>query len=211
MAWSNVECVGGHAIEGSGGRLRHDVGVTPEAAAANDHGAILELKWLTGAATGRAAQDIWKLALSRSTVPEGTAVRAYLALSGAMGPVKDTLAGLRNIGLTLRWSPAGTGTDWPKPSSLNLGKAIATPVGSGALRNLLKHGDHFRNPPDCWTKLRASLRWRWYQRVDCFRESEAVAWRFLLWELDHWAVGANSQLDWTTVLAANNVRCNAAV
>ena len=206
MSWSSAPCVGGHPISGSGRPLQHDVGLSGDQMDSNDNGAILELKWLTASAVTAVAQDIWKLAVTRTTMPEGRATRTYLAIGGDMKAISGTLSGLRNLGLVLRWSPAGRGSDWPKSSSINLSKAIATPTGSKALRQLLARGDHYRAPPACWARLRASLRARWYRSVDEFMGSEALAWRFLVWELDHLNIGG-ATLDWNILLPRKGVIC----
>jgi hypothetical protein len=204
--WTAAPCVGGHPISGSGRPLQHDVGLSGDPMDSNDNGAILELKWLTASAVNAVAQDIWKLAITRTTMPEGSATRSYLAIGGDMNAIGGTLSGLRNLGLELRWSPAGRGSDWPRPSSIDLSKAIGTPTGSKALKQLLARGDHFREPPVCWARLRASLRARWYRRVDEFMGSEALAWRFLVWELDHRNIG-DTTLDWSTLLPHKGVIC----
>ena len=206
VVWSNVECIGGHAIGGQGRPLQHDIGLSPEVGDTNDAGAILELKWLTGTGTETVAQDIWKLALSRSVMAEGRAVRTYLALGGSMAAVSNTLSGLRNLGLTLRWSPAGRGGDWPAPSGLDLDQAIRTRIGSRALHSLLRRGTHVRTPPRCRARLRASLRSRWFRSIDELRESEGAAWRFLLWELDCWGA-SKSELDWEVLLPTQRIAC----
>lgn len=125
-----------------------------------------------------------------------------------MDDMSHTLAGLRNIGLVLRWSPAGRGNDWPQPSILDLGRAFQVPLGRKALQTVLARGKHVRTPPECWRRLRASLRCRWFRRLDKFRGSSALAWRLLLWELDHrgGAVG-NGRFDWTGELNHAGIRC----
>lgn len=206
--WNDADCIGGHAINGPGRRLQHDVGLHPEPNAANDSGAAVEIKWLTASAASNVAQDIWKLALARSTANEGSALRTYFLIGGSMDVIASTTTGLRNIGLPLRWSPAGRGKVWPRPSILELGSAFDAKVGREALLRLLRRGEHVRTPPACWSKLRASLRWRWYRRVGAFRNSPRVAWRLLLWELDHRSVGANT-FDWDEEMEHHNVSCTA--
>lgn len=206
VSWTAAGCVGGHSIAGSGRPLQHDVGLSGDPEDPNDNGAILELKWLTSAGVSAVAQDIWKLAISRGTSPEGSATRSYLALGGDMRAISNTLSGLSNLGLALRWSPAGRGSAWPRPSSINLSKAIDTPIGSDALKRLLARGDHFRSPPACWAELRASLRARWFRSVGEFMGSSALAWRFLVWEFDHRNIG-DTTLDWDMLLPSKGIVC----
>jgi len=206
VGWDAADCVGGHAINGAGRPLQHDAAVAPEPGYASDAGMALEVKWLTRTSPKSVAQDVWKLALSRSNTAELSALRTYLAVGGTMSDLSSTLTGLRNIGLDLRWSAAGAGADRPRPTTLDLSRTVATPMGAAALRELLKRGQHFRNPPACWQKLRASLRWRWVSRVETLRESDAVAWRIVVWELDHRTMG-NSLIDWSSVMPEKGIVC----
>lgn len=206
VSWTDQDCIGGHPIPNQGRPLQHDVGVTAEANSPDDAGLVLELKWVEKAETGLVAQDIWKLALSRSTLPEGGAVRGYLVIGGTMDGVSGTLTGLRNIGMDLRWSPAGRGKNWPSPSTIDLGRAIKSSVGAEAFRKLISKGKHYRSPPACWSKLRASLRHRWMRGTDDFRSASGVKWRYLVWELDHRTLGA-TEINWNDELARMSLAC----
>jgi hypothetical protein len=207
VQWSDAKCIEGHSISGGGRPLQHDVGLNPEPDSDNDKGAAVELKWLTHTDTSRVAQDVWKLALSRTSDPEGSALRTYLVLGGTMDAIAGTMTGLRNIGCPLRWSPAGQGKDWPQPSTLNLCRMLETNKGASALRTLLSRGNHVRMPPPCWTKFRASLRWRWLRRIDDFRDSDSTAWRLLVWELDHRTIGED-KFEWSAVLPKAAIACS---
>lgn len=186
--YSAACCVAGHSIGGSGRSIQHDIGIRGEPAN-NDMGAIVELKWATSNSVTHVAQDIWKLALTRSTANESSSRRTYLVLGGTMDGIKSTVNGLRNIGIDLKWSPAGKGGKWPKPSIINLERALKTQTGHKAIRQLLARGPHIRTPPDCWMKMRASLRYRWYAQLNSFQDSPSSAWRLLVWEIDHRNVG----------------------
>jgi len=208
VGWSNAYCVEGHKINGSGRPLQHDVGISGEKDCASDQGAVLEIKWLTHVDTVAVAQDIWKLALSRSTQTEGQAVRTYLMVGGEKDAFKNTLAKLGKLSMPLRWSPAGRGKNKPRPSTLNLLTASEKTTGLKALQQLLKRGEHCRMPPETWAKVRASMRTRWFRSIGAFRDSKRCTWRCVLWELDHRGFD-DDIMDWGADIKLGDLKCRA--
>jgi hypothetical protein len=190
--WQNA----GHGAPGQGRPIQHDVAVRPNQ---DDAGLICEVKWLKQAKAVEVGKDIWKLALSRSTTAEGTALRTYLLLGGESDPFSRTLSSLRGNRVDLRWSRAGRqGGQLPGPRPVPLLPFLQTTLGRKALSSLLSWGTrpnrHHREPPACWATMMIALRNVWGRRVP-----GGVAWRAALWELHHWGAPNNSQMDWPTI------------
>lgn len=206
VSWFRNQCIfDANHVPAAGRPIQHDVSV---ASNNEDAGLACEVKWLTQAKAKEVAADIWKLALSRSTQAEATAMRTYLLLGGESDAFADCLSLLRKVSLNLRWSPAGRGSGkWPDPTTLSLDRSLDKSLGFNSWDNLLCWGEqkHRRKSPDTWTSLRASLRARWYRRVTT--TTGALKWRMVLWELDHRGVAAKGQIDWQQRNAAIQREC----
>ena len=195
VTWTKNPCLlDGQSIS-TGSPLRHDVGVEPQG---DDPGMVCEVKWLKQQKAKALEQDIWKLALTRSTTPEMRATRTFLCVGGHADALGGTLATIRKNGLDLRWSTNGRAHTRPGDKILDLGKP-ATKGGpmAGALESLVgwgrKNDRHFRTPPPTRQKYKLTLRDRWFLTVG------ERSWRIVLWELHCWGVRDNTRISWTDV------------
>jgi hypothetical protein len=202
--WSGNPCCydASHAV-GRGRPIQHDVGVRPDGV---DAGLSCEVKWLTVANPSVVAQDILKLAISRSTAAEGQAMRTFLLLGGNLRAISNTLASLRSAGFNLRWSPAGRGPDSkPPPTTIRISTGIFShSLPRSAVEALISWGNsprHVRRCPPTWASIRASLRERWYRNVVV--DGKSTSWRLLLWEIDHRSVTNQSQLSWQDIVVGH--------
>lgn len=199
VSWFQNQCIFDANHVPVGRPIQHDVFVAPNDV---DAGLACEVKWLTQAKAKEVAQDIWKLALSRSTQTEASAMRTYLLLGGESKPFADCIESLRKVDLNLRWSRAGRGGDKPRPTTLSLERSLDKPLGFNSWDNLICWGTqkHRRKSPDVWSSLRASTRERWFRTV--LTTNGTVGWRMVLWELDHRGVTAQGQVSWLQQNAA---------
>lgn len=203
VSFHGAKCVT-HAnpIKGKGRALACDIRVDP--ASTGGKAMSCELKWLKNRKNGptdRSAelmQDLWKLALDRST---GTKLSSYLLVGGDADSFSATLAGLRALGPDLRWSPAGRrAKTWPTPKTFSFGARFGATVGP--LKTLLRRNKgHTRHPPECWWTVRLCLRQRWFRTL-----SDGSSWRAALWELDHRALKAD-MIDWNPTLINFGITC----
>jgi hypothetical protein len=198
-----ASCVSHDApIKGKGRALAADIVIDP--AATGRQALVCELKWLKNTRknkpTDRSAeviQDLWKLALTRST---GAKFSTYLLVGGDAASFSATLKSLKKIGLKLNWSPAGAGgNSWPKPQILSLGARFEDMAPH--LKKVLKRTTHFRHPPPCWWQVRLTLRNRWFRTM-----RNAPGWRVALWEMDHHGLSPD-EIDWSTTLENFEVGC----
>lgn len=206
--WSANPCFfdSSHTVRG-GRPIQHDVGIQPNA---TDAGLACEVKWLGSAANSTAiAQDILKLALSRSVKAEKQAMRSYLLIGGTQRAISRSLFLLRKDFFDLKWSPVGRGgTTKPAPTRVQIKKGLGEKLVRKALKDLVSRGDsrpHLRQCPATWASLRASLRDRWYQSVAV--NGRSTSWRLLLWELDHRGIDSSSKVDWHTILTDIGRKC----
>ncbi len=193
--WTRRHCWNCPKNPGKGRSIQHDVAVEPDS---TDEGLVCEVKWLKSGNARMTACDLWKLALTRSTVVESKAIRCYLLLGGESKPLSRTLKSLRECGLDLRWSRAG-GRGTPKTSrDFSLKRFLKSPLGKDALDYQLSWGDdprHRRTPPNCWETIRVSRRGDpWVRTCD------KRGWRAVLFEIHHHGVKCKSpkqELDFT--------------
>lgn len=202
-SWAGRSCFFDPVHSPTRGRpIQHDIGVQPCSA---DAGLACEAKWLQSASSVAVAQDLLKPAISRSTDPEGRALRTYLLIGGNLRAIGDTLKTLRSARFNLRWSRAGRGSGLtPAPTTIQLAVGISSHfTPRTALEKLISWGSprrHLRNCPSTWASVRASLRARWYKTVVV--DGQSTSWRLLLWEIDHRSVDNQAQLDWPRILGS---------
>jgi len=193
-SWSGSPCIRNKKHVPSGRPIQHDVAVMQNN---DDAGLVCEVKWLVQAQAARVAKDIWKLAISRTVEPEGSALRTYLLLAGESKAFSDTLTALRKVHINLRWSAAGPGNGVPKPTNLSLDKSLAYPLSCKPCEELITWGEgkHHRELPNTWASLRSSMRARWWRTVPS-SAGGSIGWRLVLWELHHWGGADDSHVDW---------------
>ena len=207
--WDSRSCYASTShVRAKGRAIQHDVGVSSHD---GDAGMICEVKWLTGAKSSEIAADIWKLALTRSTMREGAATRTYLLLGGESKPFSAALSSLRKVGLDLRWSKAGRTAKASRGTTLLLGPSLQHALAFNAWRRLVSWGKsptHYRRAPDAWWHLKATSRETWFRTLAGVEETaETVSWRIVLWELHHWGVHSQDQVDWASVYSNIKFDC----
>lgn len=205
VPWNGAVCVShGQHISGGGRPLAHDVKIDAEGGPSGDGGAYVEIKWVKKDEGSALAQDILKLALTRGVDRPKDATRTYLLVGGAQEAFASSLKSLGSLGATLRWSPAGRGDAWPKPTRVVIGKMV--PETTTVLRRLLTKGPkHLRLPPQTRWELKATLRERWMARLALANEK---GWRLALWELHSWGNGTD-EIDWGPTLSTLGIGCAA--
>ena len=203
-SWSKAPCRKPTCPK-KGPKKRHDVWVAPSGEA-KDAGLACEVKLLKAKRSSHdaIAQDIWRLALTRGTVAERSAVRTYLLVGAQRDPLSDALDRLRKAGAPLSWSQrGGQKTGSPATTSLDMMKFAKSKVGGDALSKVLRWGNkstHFRTPPSCRASLRANARAAWETTI------RGDGWRLVLWEVHAEGAGATS-MDWASVSAAFATTC----
>lgn len=181
--WSASACLHCGRLPAQGRTVQHDIGIKPDPA--QDSGAVVEIKWITQKCVKQIAQDIWKLALTRSDVAHADAVRTYLLLGGVGKPFGNTITGLRQLGLPLRWSSAGRPRKVAFPNmqtQLQLEDSLVDANSQDAARTVLSWGkcagrSHLRGGRSYMPELNASLAASWYTA-----KNESW-WRLALWEI----------------------------
>jgi hypothetical protein len=190
--WAQNACWHDTAHKNTGQRrpIQHDVVVTPDD---TDNGLVCEVKWLKQAKGKEVMQDIWKLALSRSTAVESKAVRTYLLIGGEAKPFSDTFSTLQKNNFNLRWSIAVRTPGPPVARTVSLYDLYKSPTGRNALLDLLAWSDHHRSPPDCWRQCRVIVRQQW------LRTLSGIGWRTCLFEFTHRGTSSTSEIPWDTI------------
>jgi hypothetical protein len=191
-------------IKGKGRALAADIAIEPPAP--GRQGLICELKWLKNNKKGEGVdrsneivQDLWKLALSRST---GAQLSTYILIGGDAASFSKTLKALKAVGPSLLWSPAGRGAEpWPKPTLFSLGNRFIK-IQKPLVELLKRNKQHRRMPPPCWWTVRLSLQDRWYRTLD----SSSGGWRIAMWEVDHHGL-PRDEIDWDKTLASFQIKC----
>lgn len=176
---------------------RHDVGVGVNAAT-NDPGILCEVKWLKQAQVSAIVQDIWKLSFSRGVLAEGACPKTFLLIGGEHEFFASTLQSLQSNDLNFRWSKAGRGAyELPEPKFLNLERGLRrhATVRKAAAKVLKRGQAGLRQPPNCVSELRLSVRHVWHEKV------AERSWTIVLWELDHRGVDPGT-IDWQSHRAA---------
>ena len=204
VGWNGSPCwhTPAHGGPGQGRIIQHDVQILPD----NDSGLVCEVKWLKQQKAAEIARDIWKLALSRSTVNETAAVRTFLLVGGEKGShdrFRQTINNLDNHGLTLRYSPQGRHSGrLPPARAIQLQDLASTQWGRNQLRTLLAWGSpsHVRTPPPCRKTLRVATRAYWIARA------HGRTWRLVLWELDSLGY-QGAPIDWNTIRSNLTFSC----
>lgn len=193
--WSSAKCWHDptHAM-GRGRQMQHDVFAE---AVGGDHGAACEVKWLKASKAQEIVEDFWKLWLTRTTVPEGSACRCFLLAGGDAKNFASTLNAARAAGIDLRWSSAGAGEPWPVDRFVDIDALAGRPMGGMALRRVLSRGVHYRTPCDVWASARIVLRQRWLMRIP--HGETSFKWRLAMWEINHRATESNALLNWAQV------------
>jgi hypothetical protein len=156
---------------------------------AGNPGLACEVKWLKEGASRDAEiiADVLRLAMSRSTAPEASAVRIFLLVGGEAKAFGKTLSALQQKKFNFRWSPAGKQSS---PDALPGDKTLSLKVRLKRCRatrvemqNILHFGrGHYRQPPQLWSEMRITLRARWLLTVG------ERSWRAAVWELHHRAL-----------------------
>ena len=209
-AWSTNPCANSHGqqIVAAGRKLQHDVAIYPDPSDPTDAGFRCEVKWLKGAKAIDVCSDIWKLALSRGTSPDGAAMRTYLLIGGTPKGFSDTLSTLGKNDLPLAWRAYGGSV--PSPRKLRLERIAHHGPGSAThkgLLQLLSFGDkkkpHCRTPPDCWNAIRATVRAAWTPTLPGVSH-----WRAVLWELHTHGIGTKVKpMNWQPWLSSLGLNC----
>ena len=191
-SWTKNTCWHDAAHGNTGQRrpIQHDVAVT---ANNTDSGMVCEVKWLKQAKGKEVMQDIWKLALTRTTASEAQATRTYLLLGGEASPFSDTFTTLHNNSFDLRWSNAGRSTGPPAARNVSLFDLYQSTTGRNALLALLSWSKHHRAPPDCWRMCRVTVRQLWVRTLS------GVGWRACLFEFTHRGTGSTSTMPWGAI------------
>ena len=183
VPWHSVHCLFCARKPGVGRPKQHDVVVK---AHAGNPGLECEVKWLKGSAVrdGEIIADVLRLAMTRSTAPEASAIRVYLLIGGEAKAFRKTLTALQQKKFNFRWSPAGKQSN---PDTLPGDKTLSLKVRlkrcktmRAEMQHILHFGrGHYRQPPLLWSEMKITLRARWLLTV------RNRSWRAAVWELHH--------------------------
>jgi len=201
VSWSGNQCWfnQSHGSPGKGRTIQHDVIVE---AADGDPGAACEVKWLKGQKAKAVAQDVWKLALSRSNRPERKALRTFLLIGGERKKLSETTRYLEDNGkLNVNWSKrGGRRPGLPRPTDVSLESFLKTATGKGSLVKLIAWGKHHRTPPPCLRSLRLTARASWELTV------QTHGWALCLLELHRHGASPGS-ISWSAIKPTITSRC----
>ena len=200
VSWNGNQCwlVSSHGSPAQGRTLQHDVIVDAD----DDLGAACEVKWLKGQKAKAVATDIWKLALSRSSKPERSALRTFILLGGERKKLSETTKYLQANGkLNINWSRrGGRRPGLPRPTDVSLSSFLTTTIGRSSLLELLTWGTHYRTPPSCLRSLRLTARASWELTV------QQHGWALSLLEI-HRHGASPGTIAWPTIKPTINRRC----
>ena len=160
---------------------------------------LCEVKWIKKNAprSKEIAKDIWKLAFSRSLAREKEAIRTYFVIGGESVAFSDTLSSMKQSDMNIVWSEAGKSSTPNRRGRLQLGSFFKSTLGEESFKSLMSWGKnpvHFRQPPSCWFEIKATCCRAWLCTI------EGTGWRVVLWELNHYGVGeeSNFEIDWNS-------------